>query len=123
MTLREKAAQLCLINVNGDLTLNKMLEQIEAGEIGGIFNTIIDSPLSQMQERALKSPNKTPLFWFFDNITLKPHTKDQVKFVIKYDMLKFWNNKMQYVAEPGKFNVYIGSDSTTQDKQTFTLLD
>ena len=59
----------------------------------------------------------------FDNITLKPHTKGQVKFVIKYDMLKFWNNKMQYVAEPGKFNVYIGSDSTTQDKQTFTLLD
>ncbi|MFQ1017819.1 hypothetical protein [Gilliamella sp. BG7] len=90
MTLREKAVQLCLINVNGDLTLNKMLEQIEAGEIGGIFDTIIDPPLSQMQERALKSPNKIPLFWFFDNITFKPHTKRQVKFVIKYDMLKFW---------------------------------
>ena len=38
-------------------------------------------------------------------------------------MLKFWNDKMQYIAEPGKFNVFIGSDSTTQNKQTFTLLD
>ena len=59
----------------------------------------------------------------FENITLKPHEKGQIKFVIKYSMLKFWNDKMQYVAEPGKFNVFIGSDSTTQNKQTFTLLD
>ncbi|OCG15292.1 beta-glucosidase BglX [Gilliamella sp. WF3-4] len=59
----------------------------------------------------------------FENITLKPHEKGKVKFTIKYDMLKFWNDKMQYVAEPGKFNVFIGSDSTTQNKQTFTLLD
>ena len=59
----------------------------------------------------------------FENITLKPHEKGQIKFVIKYDMLKFWNDKMQYVAEPGKFNVFVGSDSTTQNKQTFTLLD
>ncbi|SCC10104.1 beta-glucosidase [Gilliamella intestini] len=59
----------------------------------------------------------------FENISLKPHEKGEVEFVIKYDMLKFWNDKMQYVAEPGKFNVFIGSDSTTQNKQTFTLLD
>ena len=59
----------------------------------------------------------------FESITLKPHEKGQVKFVIKYDMLKFWNDKMQYVAEPGKFNVFVGADSTTKDKQTFTLLD
>ena len=59
----------------------------------------------------------------FENITLKPHEKGQIKFVIKYNMLKFWNDKMQYVAELGKFNVFIGSDSTTQNKQTFTLLD
>lgn len=59
----------------------------------------------------------------FEKIALKPHEKGQVKFVIKYDMLKFWNDKMQYVAEPGKFNVFVGSDSTTKQKQTFTLLD
>ena len=59
----------------------------------------------------------------FENITLKPHEKGQIKFVIKYDMLKFWNDKMQYVAELGKFNVFIGSDSTTHNKKTFTLLD
>ena len=59
----------------------------------------------------------------FENITLKPHEKGQIKFVIKYDMLKFWNDKMQYVAEPGKFNVFVGSDSTIKNKQTFILLD
>ncbi|OCG28329.1 beta-glucosidase [Gilliamella sp. wkB108] len=59
----------------------------------------------------------------FENINLKPHEKGEVKFVIKPEMLKFWNDKMQYVSEPGKFNVYVGSDSTTKDKQTFTLLD
>ncbi|MWP47374.1 beta-glucosidase BglX [Gilliamella sp. Pas-s27] len=59
----------------------------------------------------------------FENINLKPHEKGEVEFVIKYDMLKFWNDKMEYVAEPGKFNVFIGSDSRTQDKKTFSLLD
>ena len=59
----------------------------------------------------------------FENINLKPHEKGEVKFVIKPEMLKFWNDKMQYVAEPGKFNVFVGSDSTTQNKQSFTLLD
>ncbi|OCG09238.1 beta-glucosidase [Gilliamella sp. wkB178] len=59
----------------------------------------------------------------FENISLKPLEKGEVKFVIKPEMLKFWNDKMQYVAEPGQFNVFVGSDSTTEDKQTFTLLD
>ena len=59
----------------------------------------------------------------FESISLKPHEKGQVKFVIQYDQLKFWNDKMQYVAEPGKFNVFVGSDSTTKNKQSFILLD
>ncbi|OCG01542.1 beta-glucosidase [Gilliamella sp. wkB112] len=59
----------------------------------------------------------------FEKISLKPLEKGEVKFVIKPEMLKFWNDKMQYVAEPGKFNVFVGTDSTTEDKQTFTLLD
>jgi len=59
----------------------------------------------------------------FEPISLKPHEKGQVKFVIQYDQLKFWNDKMQYVAEPGKFNVFVGSNSTTKNKQSFILLD
>ena len=68
MTLQEKAGQLRLISVGGDLTLDKVLDKIEAGEIGGIFNTVVEPDLSQMQERALKSPNKIPLFFGFDII-------------------------------------------------------
>lgn len=59
----------------------------------------------------------------FETINLKPHEKGSVTFVIKPEMLKFWNDKMQYAAEPGKFNLFVGLDSTTQDKLTFTLLD
>ncbi len=58
----------------------------------------------------------------FETVRLQPHQKTEVKFIIKPDMLKFWNDKMQYVAEPGKFNLFVGFDSTTQDKQTFTLV-
>lgn len=58
----------------------------------------------------------------FETVRLQPHQKTEVKFIIKPDMLKFWNDKMQYVAEPGKFNLFVGLDSTTQDKQTFTLV-
>lgn len=59
----------------------------------------------------------------FEKVTLKSHEKAEVKFVITSEMLKFWNDKMQFVAEPGKFNVFVGFDSTTKNVQTFTLLD
>ena len=59
----------------------------------------------------------------FEKVTLKSHEKAEVKFVITPEMLKFWNDKMQFVAEPGKFNVFVGFDSTTKNVQTFTLLD
>ena len=59
----------------------------------------------------------------FEKVTLKSHEKAEMKFVITPEMLKFWNDKMQFVAEPGKFNVFVGFDSTTKNVQTFTLLD
>ncbi|QYN44779.1 beta-glucosidase BglX [Gilliamella sp. ESL0441] len=59
----------------------------------------------------------------FEKVTLKSREKAEVKFVITPEMLKFWNDKMQFVAEPGKFNVFVGFDSTTKNVQTFTLLD
>ena len=66
MTIKEKVGQLRLISVGGELTLDKVLDQIEAGEIGGIFNTVVEPDLSRMQERALKSPNKIPIYFGFD---------------------------------------------------------
>jgi beta-glucosidase len=54
----------------------------------------------------------------FQRIMLKAGESQTVKFKIDVDALKFWNQKMQQVAEPGKFNVMIGLDSVrTQDAQ------
>ncbi|PLO94526.1 beta-glucosidase, partial [Klebsiella pneumoniae] len=36
--------------------------------------------------------------------------------------LKFWNQQMKYVAEPGKFNVFIGVDSARVKQSEFELL-
>lgn len=54
----------------------------------------------------------------FKRIMLKAGESQTVSFKIDVDALKFWNQKMQHVAEPGKFNVMIGLDSVrTQDGQ------
>jgi beta-glucosidase len=54
----------------------------------------------------------------FQRIMLKAGESQTVKFKIDVDALKFWNQKMQHVAEPGKINVMIGLDSVrTQDAQ------
>jgi len=54
----------------------------------------------------------------FRRIMLKAGESQIVRFTIDADALKFWNQQMQHVAEPGKFNVMIGLDSVrTQDAQ------
>jgi beta-glucosidase len=54
----------------------------------------------------------------FKRIMLKAGESQTVNFKIDVDALKFWNQQMQHVAEPGKFNVMIGLDSVrTQDAQ------
>ncbi|WP_438499576.1 beta-glucosidase BglX [Pantoea ananatis] len=54
----------------------------------------------------------------FKRIMLKAGESQQVTFKIDVDALKFWNQQMKHVAEPGKFNVMIGLDSVrTQNAQ------
>lgn len=58
----------------------------------------------------------------FEKVALKAGETKQVSFTITYDMLKFYDSKMQYVAEPGKFEVYAGGDSRASLMEAFTLL-
>lgn len=54
----------------------------------------------------------------FQRIMLKAGESKQVSFKIDTAALTFWNQQMQQVAEPGKFNVMIGLDSVrTQNAQ------
>ncbi|NDV82556.1 glycosyl hydrolase [Bacteroides sp. 51] len=50
---------------------------------------------------------------YFNKVTLKPGETKNVKFIIMPDDLKFYDDKREeWIAEPGKFNVYIGTSST-----------
>lgn len=57
----------------------------------------------------------------FDKVTLKPGETQTVSFPIDINALKFWNQKMKYDAEPGKFNVFIGTDSARVKQAQFEL--
>ena len=58
----------------------------------------------------------------FQRIMLKAGESQTVRFPIDVDALKFWNQKMQQVAEPGKFKVMIGLDSARTQDAEFTYL-
>ncbi|WP_026042821.1 beta-glucosidase BglX [Pantoea sp. A4] len=55
----------------------------------------------------------------FQRIMLKAGESQTVSFKIDADMLKFWNQQLQQVAEPGKFNVMIGLDSARVQSASF----
>lgn len=57
----------------------------------------------------------------FKKVTLKPGESQTVNFPIDINALKFWNAKLKFAAEPGKFNVFIGLDSQQVKQNTFTL--
>jgi len=57
----------------------------------------------------------------FDKVTLKPGETQTVSFPIDINALKFWDQKMKYDAEPGKFNVFIGTDSARVKQAQFEL--
>lgn len=57
----------------------------------------------------------------FKKITLKPGESQTVSFPIDTNALKFWNAKLKFAAEPGKFNVFIGLDSEQVKQGEFTL--
>ncbi len=57
----------------------------------------------------------------FRKVTLHPGESCEVKFKITEDMLRFYDIHMNCTSEPGGFEVYIGFDSNTENKQVFSL--
>lgn len=58
----------------------------------------------------------------FEKITLKKGETKTVTFTISEEDLKFYNSNLDFVAEPGAFEVFIGPDSTTQMKLNFLFV-
>lgn len=59
----------------------------------------------------------------FERISLKPGEKRDVSFKITPDDLKFYNRNLEYVAEPGEFQVMAGPDSKHVSTLSFSLAE
>ena len=57
----------------------------------------------------------------FERITLKPGESRLVTFTIDAELLKFYNKDLNYVFEPGDFEVMVGPNSRDVQRLTFTL--
>ncbi|WP_163394778.1 beta-glucosidase BglX [Flavobacterium limi] len=57
----------------------------------------------------------------FQKITLKKGEKQTVNFDITAEDLKFYNSDLQFVAEPGQFDVFVGGNSAADKKVSFEL--
>ena len=58
----------------------------------------------------------------FRKIFLKKGEKQTVSFEITEEELKFYNADLEFVAEPGLFDVFIGTNSDTVEKVQFELV-
>ena len=57
----------------------------------------------------------------FEKVIIKAGESKTINFRITPEMLKFYNYDLNYVNEPGDFEVMIGGNSTEVKKSTFTL--
>ncbi|WP_178990466.1 beta-glucosidase BglX [Winogradskyella schleiferi] len=57
----------------------------------------------------------------FEKVNIKKGETKTVTFKITIEDLKFYNSDLDFVAEPGKFHVFVGTDSTTEMMKEFEL--
>lgn len=59
----------------------------------------------------------------FKKILIKKGEKQTVTFEISSEDFKFYNSDLQFAAEPGAFEVFVGSNSDTNTKAVFELIN
>lgn len=57
----------------------------------------------------------------FQKILLKKGEEKEVRFTIGVDDLRFYNDKLQYIYEPGQFTLFIGGSSNDVKEANFQL--
>ncbi len=57
----------------------------------------------------------------FKKIMLKKGESKEVTLTLSPDDLKFFNAQLEFVAEPGKFEIFVGTNSDAELKDSFTL--
>ena len=58
----------------------------------------------------------------FEKVTLLPGETKEISFEIREKMLRFFTINNRFESEPGKFTVYIGTDSSTENGAEFELV-
>lgn len=102
------------MNANGTLTLTvnvKNTGKYDADEVVQLYIRDIAASISR-PVKELKG---------FERISLKAGESRDVNFTIDVDMLKFYNSDLQYVAEPGDFEVMVGGNSRDVQSLKFSL--
>ncbi|MCA3184494.1 beta-glucosidase BglX [Cupriavidus sp.] len=66
MTLDEKIGQLRLISIGPEMPAPKLMEEITAGRVGGTFNSVTRKDNRPLQEAAMRSRMKIPMFFAYD---------------------------------------------------------
>lgn len=59
----------------------------------------------------------------FQKIMIKKGETKTVTFTISAEDLKFYDYNLNFIAEPGDFEVFVGTDSSTKLKTTFSLIE
>ena len=57
----------------------------------------------------------------FQKVMLKKGESKEVTITLSADDLKFYNAQLEFVSEPGDFEVYVGTNSDAELSETFTL--
>ena len=102
------------MNANGTLTLTvnvKNTGKYDADEVVQLYIRDVVASISR-PVKELKG---------FERISLKAGESRDVNFTIDVDMLKFYNSDLQFVAEPGDFEVMVGGNSRDVQSLKFSL--
>ena len=100
--------------------------------MGGIINVTIDvtntgkvagEEVIQLYVRDLVGNVTRPVLELkgFKKVLLQPGETVNVAFQLSSADLAFWNNDMQFKAEPGDFNVFVGTNSDELLQASFVL--
>ena len=103
-------------SMDGNGTITATLTVTNAGEVTG-------KEVVQMYIQDVVGSNTRPVRELkgFQKIELAPGESRNVSFAITPDLLRYFDDQLRYIAEPGEFRVYIGGDSTTGNMATFHL--
>src|SRR5690606_34363253 len=69
--------------------------------------------------RSITPPKRT--LKGFKKVFLKKGEQKTISIILETEDLKFYNNELEFIAEPGAFEVFVGADSNASLKKSFIL--